>query len=256
MKCVIYIRVSGKGQTDGDGPRRQQEACSHFCDFHGAVNMGEFYETISGTVEGLSRPVFCEMLDAVENFRINGVEIEGIIVERIDRLARDLLVSEILLQECRKRRIKVFASDRGLIDLSENDGDPTRKLMRQITSALAEWEKNSTVLKLRKARQAIKARTGRCEGAKPYGQNTVEQCVLKTLKVFVQPDHTLKQVADMLNSYGFKTRAGFDFNVMSAMRVMQAAGVWTRKDPAGYRLKNLGDKRKVGNETIGQLKGQ
>ena len=41
--------------------------------------------------------------------------------------------------------------------------------MRQIFGAIAEYEKTMIVIKLRGARQRKKARTGRCEGRKPYG---------------------------------------------------------------------------------------
>lgn len=48
--------------------------------------------------------------------------------------------------------------------------DPSRKLMRQIFGAIAEYEKTMIVLKLRGARVRMRARNGRCEGAKPYGE--------------------------------------------------------------------------------------
>jgi hypothetical protein len=41
--------------------------------------------------------------------------------------------------------------------------------MRQIMGSFFEYEKTRVVIKLRGARQRQKARTGRCEGAKPYG---------------------------------------------------------------------------------------
>ena len=46
--------------------------------------------------------------------------------------------------------------------------DPSRKLMRQIFGAIAEYEKTMIVLKLRGARQRARARDVRCEGAKPF----------------------------------------------------------------------------------------
>lgn len=254
MKCVAYLRVSGKSQTEADGPRRQEETIRGFCLAHKIELKAIFSETISGTVEGLSRPVFCEMLETIENFRRNGEEILGIIVERVDRFARALMVSEILLMECRKRSVKVYAADRGeLIDLTEESGDPTRKLLRQITSALAEWEKNSTVLKLRKARQAIKSRTGKCEGAKRYGHTPKERELLATVRVLVQPETMAKDVARMLNRDGFRTRFGTEFTENAAWRLMKLAGVpCVRKNPT----RNFGDKRMVGTVNISQQKGQ
>jgi hypothetical protein len=42
-------------------------------------------------------------------------------------------------------------------------------MMRQTFGAIAEYEKTMIVMKLRGARIWQKAKTGRCEGAKPFG---------------------------------------------------------------------------------------
>lgn len=239
MKVYSYIRVSGRGQVGGEGPDRQRESISAFCQ-NKAQLIGEFFEAgVSGTVEGMDRPKFSEMIEAIECRRLNGEEIAGIVVERLDRLARDLMIQEMLLSECRKRAISVYSADNDWSDISSDAGDPTRKLIRQVMGALAEWEKSQTVLKLRKARQAVKRKTGRCEGRKPYGVTPEEQAILKVLQIFVRPEHTIQEVADILNQEGLRTRFGTEWNRKSAFRIMKVAGVWTRKDQTEQRLKNL-----------------
>ena len=48
-------------------------------------------------------------------------------------------------------------------DLVEDDPtNPTRKLVRQIMGAIAEYEKSLIVLKLRGARMRMRAKAGRC----------------------------------------------------------------------------------------------
>lgn len=256
MRLFSYIRVSSKGQISGEGPDRQRdtiEAWARIPPAHALV--GEFFEAVSGTVEGMGRPEFSAMVEAIVCRRINGETIDGIVVERLDRLARDLMVQEVLLKQCRENKIKVFSADRGdTVDQASDEGDPTRTLIRQVMGALAQWDKSQTVLKLRKAREAIAAKTGKpCGGGTPYGATPQEQVVLKMLKVFVTPDHTLKQVARMLNFEGFKTRGGFSWTEHSALKVMKVAGVWVRKNPVNYRLRNLGSARMMGEVTIGQL---
>lgn len=239
VKVYSYIRVSGRGQVGGEGPDRQRESISAFCQ-NKAQLIGEFFEAgVSGTVEGMDRPKFSEMIEAIECRRLNGEEIAGIVVERLDRLARDLMIQEMLLSECRKRAISVYSADNDWSDISSDAGDPTRKLIRQVMGALAEWEKSQTVLKLRKARQAVKRKTGRCEGRKPYGVTPEEQAILKVLQIFVRPEHTIQEVADILNQEGLRTRFGTEWNRKSAFRIMKVAGVWTRKDQTEQRLKNL-----------------
>src|SRR5688572_16574924 len=139
VKAFFYIRVSGRGQVGGEGPDRQRESCQGFCDAQGIERQGEFFEAgVSGTVEGMDRPEFSAMVEAIQCRRLNGQDIDGIVVERMDRLARDLMVQEVLLKQCRENKIKVFAADRGeLVDLASDDGDPTRTLIRQVMGALA-----------------------------------------------------------------------------------------------------------------------
>lgn len=255
MKLFSYIRVSGKGQISGEGPDRQRDTIKSWAGKTIDI-CGEFFEAgVSGTVDGMDRPEFAAMVEAVVCRRINGELIDGIVVERMDRLARDLMVQEVLLKQCRENKIKVFSADRGdTVDQASDDGDPTRTLIRQVMGALAQWEKSQTVLKLRKAREAIAAKTGKpCGGGIPYGANPQEQVVLKLLKYFVQPDNTLRQVANLLNQEGFRTRKNRLWDEKSALKVMKVAGVWTRKNPVNYRLTNLGDKRMVGAVNVGQL---
>jgi DNA invertase Pin-like site-specific DNA recombinase len=164
MKEVFgYIRVSGKSQVDGDGFERQRAAITTFCDSRGWVVKRFFQEeAVSGTVDGMDRPAFSEMLG------LCGDQLPvTIVVERADRLARDLIVGELILAECKKLGVEVFSADTGEEMVNANS-DPTKVLIRQILGALAQWEKSALVKKMRVARERIRAKTGRCEGAKPY----------------------------------------------------------------------------------------
>lgn len=207
-----YIRVSGKGQVEKDGPERQREVIEAFCSTNQMQIMGVFFEkAVSGMVEGVDRPTFADMLDRVACMAKNGIIVEAIVVERMDRLARDLMVSELLLAECRRLNIKVFSADQGmLIDMATNGGDPTRVLIRQIMGALAQWDKSITVHKLRVARERMKAKTGRCEGIKPYGTFTGEQATLTYLEAIASatPRPTYRAMANSLNCAGLKNRKG------------------------------------------------
>jgi DNA invertase Pin-like site-specific DNA recombinase len=76
----------------------------------------------------------------------NGVRI--ILIERRDRLARDLMVQETIIADLRRNGFE-------LISVAEPDlmaTDPTRILMRQLMGAVAQYDKSQIVLKLRGAR--------------------------------------------------------------------------------------------------------
>jgi len=213
MKNVFaYIRVSGKGQVEGDGPDRQKDIIGAFCLKHGlALLDGNIYfePGVSGTVDGLDRPAFTRLLFSVERLREAGEEVTGIVVERLDRLARDLMVSELLLAECRKRNLKVFSSDQGeLIDMAADGDDPTRILIRQLMGALAQWEKSMLVKKLRMSRDRQRQLVGRCEGRKPFGTRPGEKHCIDLLLQLCSTGETPASIAAELNRVGFVTRNG------------------------------------------------
>ena len=172
MKACDYIRVSARNQVMKDGPERQREACRMFREQFDLELSHELFErAVSGHREGMDRPQFRKFIDEYDQAVANSLTPIGvIIVERLDRLARELRVQEIMLSECRKRGIKVFACDQGqLIDQATDDCDPTRVLMRQMLGAISQWQKAELVYKMRAARDRIRAAKGRCEGPLPYG---------------------------------------------------------------------------------------
>jgi len=228
MKNVFaYLRVSGKGQVDGDGPNRQRDSIAAFCEGKFQILGEKFEPGVSGSVDAMERPAFSELIEEIECRRINGFDVEGIVVERADRLARDLMVSELLLRECRTRNIKVFSADRGeAIDLASDSSDPTQTLVRQILSALSQWEKTQVVLKLRKARERQRRINGRCEGRKPFGTKPREKIILDFLNRIngLVPDLTDAARARMLNDAGLVTESGRGWTRQEIWRINKQVG--------------------------------
>lgn len=207
MIAFGYTRVSGQGQVEKDGFPRQNEAINAFCKTHGLKPEQIFREeAVSGTVEGMDRPKFSQMLTIMEERNL-----QVIVVERMDRLARDLMVSELLLAECRKRGIMVFSTDQGtLTDMASDGGDPTRILIRQLMGALAQWDKSNLVKRLRASRERIRARGERCEGRKPFGSKPGEQIVMTTVLNLVNSGLSLQGTADFLNQSDFQNKNSKD----------------------------------------------
>jgi DNA invertase Pin-like site-specific DNA recombinase len=207
MNVIEYLRVSGKGQVDGDGPERQHDKIKDFCTAHGLHIVESAYEkAVSGTVEAMDRPIFSLVMERITR---GDLAIGAIVVERMDRLARDLMVQEFLLKECRARGIKVFSADFGTTDdMASNDVDPTRVLIRQVLGALAQWEKAQIVAKLAAARNRIKASGQRCEGNRPYGSKPGEAAVMNVMLELYATGMGFASIAGMLNSGGFTTRSG------------------------------------------------
>ena len=83
-QVFVYLRVSGKGQIDGDGFPRQIGAVREYAKSNGMKITRVFREEgVSGTVEGMDRPTWGEMISAVLT---NGVR--TILIESLGRLAR------------------------------------------------------------------------------------------------------------------------------------------------------------------------
>jgi DNA invertase Pin-like site-specific DNA recombinase len=199
-KAFAYLRVSGKGQVDGDGFTRQLEAIKGYASTHGIDIVKVFREEgVSGTKELENRPALQELVSALKDG-----DVAMVMVEKLDRLARDLMIQETIIGDLRKRGYE-------LVSVSEPDlcsTDPSRVLVRQMFGAIAQYEKSMIVLKLRGARQRKKVENGRCEGVKPYGHTTAERQVLERMRELRRCGMAVDTIAETLNREAVKTRSG------------------------------------------------
>lgn len=205
--AVSYLRVSGKGQLDGDGFDRQRDAVTKFARGNGFAIEAEYRdEGVSGTRELADRPGLAALLDRLAS---NGVKV--VLVERADRLARDLLVNEVIVDQLSRAGARVLTADGA--DLTSADGDPTRTLIRQVLGAVAQFEKSVVVLKLRAARDRKRRRDGRCEGRKPFGTRPGEGATLLRIRQLRRKPKgaarlSVAAIAAALNAEGRQTRTG------------------------------------------------
>lgn len=166
MRVFAYYRVSTQQQVDKNGLDRQRDTVTTFVDAKGWTILRPFSEQQSGGAKVEDRRMLLEMLDLAPAFNV-----EAIVVERADRVARDLMAQEIFFVRCAERNIQVYAADSGQ-ELTVADGDPSRVMLRQMLGVIAQWEKAVIVKKLQDGRRRTKARTGRpCGGRRPYGLN-------------------------------------------------------------------------------------
>lgn len=199
-KAFGYARVSGKGQIEGDGFPRQMKAIRE----HAAVQnirIARVFreEGVSGTIETMDRPAWAEMIAALQ---CSGVRM--IVVEKLDRVARDLMVQEACIADLQKHGFTLISVQEP--DLMAND--PTRVLMRQLLGAVAQYDKSQIVAKLRSARTRIRAKHGRCEGRKPYGHREGETAVLERIREMRRQGWAFERIAAHLNAENIPTRTG------------------------------------------------
>ena len=214
-KCFAYLRVSGKGQVEGDGFPRQLEAIKRYALAHNLRIVKVFREEgISGANDMENRPALLAMLEALA---ADGIRL--VLIEALNRLARDLMVQETIIGDLRKRCFDIVSVTEP--DLLQND--PTRILMRQIFGAIAQYEKCMIVAKLRGARQRMKAKTGRCEGRKPYGFYPGEAQVISRMKELHAAGLGFDRVAEHLNAEGIRPRKGARWWGRSVNNVLRRA---------------------------------
>ena len=92
--------------------------------------------------------------------------------------------------------------------------------MRQIFGAISEYEKTMIVIKLRGARQRKKARTGRCEGRKPYGHYPGEKAVVERMRALRAEGLGFDRLAAKLTAEGFSTRKGTAWHGFGVNRIL------------------------------------
>lgn len=218
--CVAYMRCSGDSQVDGDTWSRQSSAINRYCEAN-SITIDEFFrdEGVTGKMELEGRSGLSECLQYVREHSI-----QLVIVEDSTRLARDMIVAEVLIREFQKLGVRVISASGG-IDLTEgDDSNPTAKLIRQILAAVSEFERCCIVLKLRGARQRLKAQGLRMEGRRPYGQDPdrpEEHKVLAQMIALRDQGNSPEQVTRFLNAAGTPTRYGKAWIAQGVARILQ-----------------------------------
>jgi len=206
--AVGYLRVSGKGQIRGHGFERQRDEIRGYAKKHGYKIIQWYKEVYTGTEE--DRPEFLRM---VEELLSNGCR--TIIIECMDRFGRRSMVSEQLLALLIRKDIAMISAMTGqnITEDVQDEDDPWKKFIVQIQNSIAELDKRLLVRKLRKAREARRVKTGRCEGRKPYGYYPGEDEIIKRIKKLYRKPHGeermgFRTIARKLNEEGIPTRSG------------------------------------------------
>lgn len=223
MKAFSYLRVSGRGQLEGDGFDRQRDKIKKWAKANGHVIDREFREEgISGTTEAANRPALTAMIAAAI---AEGVKV--IAVERADRLSRDLIVSELLLRDWQAIGIQAFDAESNTDITAGDASNPTAKMIRQILAVMAEFDKCSIVLKMKIAKDKIRAETGRCEGVKPFGEFPGEDEAVARMKALRRKPigkakrMSYAKIAAAMQAEGFATRSGGPWRASTVQDILK-----------------------------------
>jgi len=217
-----YVRVSSQGQLKGHGPERQRDDISAFAK-RNDFELVEFYQDAwTGTED--DRPAFMEMLEGMLG---NGCRV--VIVESLDRFARDLNVQMQLIAKLLAEGITLIPANTGQAIAPDTLADnPMLLAMVQIQGVFAELDKSLLVRKLKKSRLAKRAATGRCEGQKPFGHYPGEAETLERIKQLHRKPRggdrlSYGRIAATLNAESRATRSGRPWNRGSVHAICKRA---------------------------------
>lgn len=214
-KLVGYLRVSTDRQAEeGLGLEVQDQKIRAWAKKHGhrltAVTRDE---GISGSNGLDSRIGLGDALGFLRNRQA-----DGLVVYRLDRLARDLVLQEQLLAEIKRMGCQVFSTSGGeSAYLDDDPDDPSRRLIRQVLGAVSEYERSMIGLRLRSGRERKAANGGYAGGRPPYGfkaegrslvPDPTEQATLRRLRELVDQGCSTRAAARRLNDEGLSSRRG------------------------------------------------
>jgi DNA invertase Pin-like site-specific DNA recombinase len=219
VKVVGYGRTS-RSKDDGVSHDEQEARIRTWCsENHHQLTEVVHDVGVPGSVDGTDRPGLAAALNAISE-----TEVTGLVVLRLDRLARKLHVQEAILQRVWQEGGRIFEVEGGEV-LQDDPEDPVRTFVRQVMGAVAELERNMTRKRLHNNRREA-ARQGRYVGgkrlARRYGYRLVrngngksryepvpeEQEVITNMQEIRNGKGTLQAIVDQLNARGTATASG------------------------------------------------
>ncbi len=224
MKLTGYVRVSTAGQADGLGLDVQERQIRSYAkgNRHRLVALHRD-EGSSGTLDVVRRPHLAAALVDVSERRAG-----GLIVARLDRLARALTVQEAILARVWADGGIVIAVDAGEIP-RDDPADPMRTAMRQMVGVFSQLDRAMVIARMRGGRE-LKAQQGGYAGGKPpYGyraaggelvEDDTEQDVLRDMRRLRQRGWSYRAIADDLNVAGVATRTGGAWHPTVVRRIL------------------------------------
>jgi DNA invertase Pin-like site-specific DNA recombinase len=216
--AYAYIRVSSAGQAtdDRDGLTRQRTAIAAYAEKEKYEIVGEYSDAVSGTNDLEDRYGMYAMFEAIREG-----EVRTVLIEKLDRLARNLMVQENVVAEFAKYRTTLCSTCEP--DLCSSD--PSRIFIRQVFGAVAEYDRAMIVAKLKAARMRKRQRDGWCEGRKRYGYFDGEPEIIRKIVALRQSGVTLFHIVDELTAQKVPTQRGGNWRASTVLSILRREGL-------------------------------
>ena len=227
VRLVSYLRVSSEGQLEGYGLDAQRRTVRAWAKANGHRIVHPCVdEAISGALEAAARLGLVCALDAITT----GVA-DGVVVARLDRLARQLTVQEATLALVWQHGARVFAVDTGEVHRDDPD-DPMRTAIRQVMGVFAELDRKMVAKRLRDGRLAKAAAGRKAVGDYPFGYaatgkgrerdvgpTEAEQKVVARIVELRRAGRSYREIAKALDTEGQKPRRAASWSAAAVRNV-------------------------------------
>lgn len=223
--CLIYMRTSTMTNKDGDSVHRQKSSVMKWVKSNGYSVKGEYWDIESGKMDTFERPEFMNMISDSERL---GIKV--LVFSDQTRLSRDIIVQESTFRLLSSRGYSLISSENPESFLSDS---PTNSLIRQIMGSFSEFDRSSTVHKLKVSRIRKKEsnrdkgivnrnRKGKCEGRKRILEihPELESLIIKLNKNGL----SLRKISSHL-----KDELGYDVSYISVRSILNDID-WMRKE--------------------------
>jgi DNA invertase Pin-like site-specific DNA recombinase len=230
MNLSAYIRVSTTAQAlDGYGLDVQKKVCRTWAKANGHRIVAWCEDAgVSGDLDAADRAGLSAALDALRP----PPKATGLLVARLDRLARSLTVQEAVLQVAWRAGASVFTADAGEV-LPDDPSDPMRTAMRQMAGVFAQLDRALVVKRLRDGREAKAAQGRHAAGDYRFGYRGTgegkqrdaapdpeEQATVARIMELRGDGQSYREVALALDSEGLKPRRAASWSAMSVRNIV------------------------------------
>lgn len=217
VEAIGYMRTSSATNVgaDKDSEKRQRAAIEGYAKSSGFVIVDWYYDkAVRGSDAVTERPGFQAMLA-----RIAGNGVRTIIVESPDRFARDLAVQ--LAGHDHLRKLGVTLIPATAPDFFTED-TPTAVLVRQVLGAIAQFDKATTIAKLKAARDRKIAAGEKCGGRKSYAERDPEMVAMaRQLRGTDGRPRSLLKVSADLAAKGYVTPSGRPYSASAVASMIR-----------------------------------
>lgn len=233
MKLSGYLRVSSESQVDGYGLDVQEKAVRGWVKANGHRLVALRIDPgLSGSLPAADRPGLSASLYDIETRRA-----EGIIVPKLDRLAREVTVQEATLALVWRMNGHCFTADSGEV-LRDDPDDPMRTAMRQMAGVFNGLDRRLAVKRMRDGRRR-KAEEGKhAAGQYAYGMhgvgkgkdrdagpNPAEAAAVALILARRRAGDSYREICRRLDAGGHKPRYAANWNPMTVSSVAKKHGL-------------------------------